>query len=470
MWRPVQSAFGICTHICYIVALACAGCVVYTDDLLLAEGAGSGLTTEAPVDTSETDAAPDPTGGASSEPAGPAPVPQAPAPPTPGQMPADETDAEEPNEEPAASLEPAATDAPAADDECPNSDKTEPGQCGCDVEDTDSDGDDTPDCLDECVDDPDKTEEGFCGCGEADDDRDGDETPNCLDECPDDPDKTEAGGCGCGEVDIDDDADGDGVFDCVDECPDDPDKSEPGACGCGYPDTAVGEEAICDVLSSALVHRYDFTGSSANVADRAGNADGTVNNTNLAGGQLTLAGDDQYVDLPTNVLSGLVDATVEVWVTWSGEDLWQRIFDFGSSDGAAGAQGTATSSLFLTPASLGDGGDTGLRVGFRALDQDEVTIALLDPFPTNVEVVVAVVVDDTNDTLSLYSDGKQMGQVELPYSLEDIDFANTWIGQSQFEQDLNFVGAINEFRIYSRALGEAELSYSYEQGTDPSFF
>jgi hypothetical protein len=51
-----------------------------------------------------------------------------------------------------------------------NPDKTEPGQCGCDLPDTDTDGDGTADCIDECPDDADKSEPGECGCGVPDED------------------------------------------------------------------------------------------------------------------------------------------------------------------------------------------------------------------------------------------------------------------------------------------------------------
>ncbi|MCP4845405.1 MAG: hypothetical protein GY901_09935, partial [Actinomycetia bacterium] len=48
----------------------------------------------------------------------------------------------------------------------------------------DSDGDGTPDCLDDCENDPDKTEPGECGCGVADTDMDGDGIADCNDPCP----------------------------------------------------------------------------------------------------------------------------------------------------------------------------------------------------------------------------------------------------------------------------------------------
>lgn len=120
-------------------------------------------------------------------------------------------------------------------DECPNDpNKTEPGECGCGVPETDSDNDGTPDCIDDCPDDPNKTIPKICGCGTPETDRDNDGTPDCVDACPDDPNKTRPMECGCGVVDQD--SDGDKVLDCDDLCPNDPNKSMPGSCGCGVSD------------------------------------------------------------------------------------------------------------------------------------------------------------------------------------------------------------------------------------------
>jgi len=103
-------------------------------------------------------------------------------------------------------------------DECPfNPDKMAPGQCGCDIPDTDSDDDGTADCNDGCPDDPDKVEPGQCGCGEPDTDTDEDGTADCNDECPDDPDKIEPGDCGCGKPD--EDRNHNGISDCLESKP-----------------------------------------------------------------------------------------------------------------------------------------------------------------------------------------------------------------------------------------------------------
>ncbi len=50
-----------------------------------------------------------------------------------------------------------------------------------------------------------------------DTDSDNDGTPNCNDQCPNDPLKLAPGVCGCGVPDTD--SDKDGILDCVDNCP-----------------------------------------------------------------------------------------------------------------------------------------------------------------------------------------------------------------------------------------------------------
>jgi hypothetical protein len=79
----------------------------------------------------------------------------------------------------------------------PGAPKTEPGACGCNVLDTDRDGDHVPDCLDPCFQDESKVDPGICGCGIQDIDTDHDGIPDCADACPTDPAKTRVGVCGC---------------------------------------------------------------------------------------------------------------------------------------------------------------------------------------------------------------------------------------------------------------------------------
>ncbi|MEC9157287.1 MAG: hypothetical protein VYB77_04070, partial [Planctomycetota bacterium] len=121
-------------------------------------------------------------------------------------------------------------------------DKADPGQCGCGIAETDSDGDGVSDCID--------------GCPGMDDllDTDQDGTPDCLDGCPEDPNTSTPGVCGCG-VD-DSDADGDGLPDCLfgkdNNCPAGqiPDCDGSGECG---PANWLGD-GFCD----GILQDYDL--------------------------------------------------------------------------------------------------------------------------------------------------------------------------------------------------------------------
>jgi hypothetical protein len=326
--------------------------------------------------------------------------------------------------------------------------------------------------LDCCPDDPDKTEPGVCGCGVEDSDSDSDEVLDCLDECPDDPDKSEPGDCGCGTPDLDDDSDG--TANCLDACPQDPGKTEPGICGCGFADEQTG----CLGLRDALIHRYSFAGSGTTVTDLVGDADGTVINTELNdSGTLELAGttSDQYVDLPNGLVSGLVDASFEVWFTWNGStsnyDDWQRIFDFGSSDGNEGAQGVGTTYIFLSPRN----GIVPKAIVFAYTINGslaEIPVIASDPAQNGVVTHLVAVIDDNNDRLRLYVNGEPNPSqgVSFTGALSAINDVNNWLGRSQYSPDREFGGSLHEFRIYNAALSAEQIQVSYAAGPDPAFF
>jgi len=126
-------------------------------------------------------------------------------------------------------------------------------------------------------------------------------------------------------------------------------------------------------LRAALVHRYSFDGTGTVATDSVGAADGTVVGARLARtGSVVLAGGstDQYVDLPNGIIHPLIDATIEVWLTWDGGTGWQRIFDFGSSNAPEGSRGGAVTTLFLTPEGGGPGGMIGAFAGVDAAQSE----------------------------------------------------------------------------------------------------
>ena len=154
--------------------------------------------------------------------------------------------------------------------------KTDPGQCGCGVAETDTDSDGTADCLDGCPDDVFKTDPGQCGCGIAETDTDADGTADCIDGCPDDVLKTDPGQCGCGVAETD--TDSDGTADCIDGCPDDVLKTDPGQCGCGVAETDSDSDGTADCLDDCPddVLKTDPGQCGCGVAETDSDSDGTA--------------------------------------------------------------------------------------------------------------------------------------------------------------------------------------------------
>jgi hypothetical protein len=129
--------------------------------------------------------------------------------------------------------------------------KVQPGVCGCNVSEQDSDGDSTPNCQDACPADSQKTTPGLCGCGTSEIDSDLDLAPNCIDQCPNDSLKVSPGTCGCGIPETD--PANNGSINCVDLCPSNPQKGSPGVCGCGAADVDLNANGVFDCkLNSEL--------------------------------------------------------------------------------------------------------------------------------------------------------------------------------------------------------------------------
>jgi hypothetical protein len=292
-----------------------------------------------------------------------------------------------------------------------------------------------------------------------------------IDCCPDDDDKLDPGGCGCGVADVD--GDGDEVLDCVDECPDDREKSTPGTCGCGSPDELADGGLTCSDLVDALEHRYRFEGNGVTITDSAGDRDGLLIGASLTGtGTCVLAGgtSEQYIDLPNGIISGLTNATIELWLDWDGQGVWPRIFDFGTTSSAAeGSQGVGSTFIYLTPNPDPATGVV-MRLVYATMGTTGQTVAeATELFPSDGVHHVAAVFDDSNDQMRLYLDGELEGTAVFTGTLSSITDVNNWFGRSQFIADAELGGALHEARIYDAALTDEQVEFSFEQGSDPSF-
>jgi hypothetical protein len=229
-------------------------------------------------------------------------------------------------------------------------------------------------------------------------------------------------------------------------------------------DAGAGGGPEPSLRGDALIHRYSFDGMGTLVWDSKGGAHGITVNTELAGmGVLELEGLGtlQHVELPDGLVSGLGDASFEVWITWHGGDVWQRVFDFGSNFLAPNGVYSGARYLFLTPS---DG--ERLRAVMSTAGAGEAEIVLWGASAVVVDRLtqLAVVVDDVHDTFTLYRDGVLEASSPLALRLAEIDDVNNWLGRSQFETDAELGATVHEFRIYDVALNADEIRASFEAG------
>ena len=212
--------------------------------------------------------------------------------------------------------------------------------------------------------------------------------------------------------------------------------------------------APADPGNDGLVAQYLMEG---NLQDGSGNGnDGTpMGDPTYADGPagygqvLNMDGTNDYVDLPIGpTIATLTDTTVATNVYFGGgSGAWQRLFDFGSGTSRymffCPRTGTAGNMNFVVRGSTGAeqivDGPTPLSVGWHH---------------------VAVTIDTQATTTTIYVDGEPVasgGTAQLPRDMGVT--TQNWIGRSQYSADAYFLGSIDDFRIYDRALSAAEVRY-----------
>jgi uncharacterized repeat protein (TIGR03806 family) len=257
------------------------------------------------------------------------------------------------------------------------------------------------------------------------------------------------------------------------------------------------------------IRRWDFntaagTASSGTVfLDAATGETATVrgNGATTNGSQLVLPGGTNgtqtasaisaYLELPNGFVSARKNLSLEAWVTPLSSKFWQRVFDFGNCtvthganalpgeiiDSAAAPAGfQANDNLFLSlnidntlgshriAGKLNAGAETGINT-----DLSSVTA-------TNSEYHFVMTVEDkvgaggiNGCRVKWYRDSILRGSVDLAYRLADMEDVNNWIGRSNWSADQNSHMAINELRVYDRAITRQEINASFAAGANVIF-
>ncbi len=285
-------------------------------------------------------------------------------------------------------------------------------------------------------------------CDDPERDRDEDGTPDCYEDCPDQPLKTTPGICGC-------------------EFPDD---DTDGVAGCVNLLDVLVHRYPFDGTGTIVVNSK---GSADGVLVGGATLDGSGAVT-LGGGRR-----GEYVDLPNGILSENASVTLEAFVRWSGGSPWQRIFDFGDDgSGTEGSRnGGGSSTYFFLTTQIPDDSAEGpvARVAYQKGGGVEAQVDAKRGFPYGVVTHVAVTFDYLSKTLALYMDGSLegahafTGDNEVQIRLSEVNDINSWLGRSLYVADSDFGGLIYEFRIYSQALSAEQVLTSYRAGPDAAY-
>ncbi|OHB67182.1 MAG: hypothetical protein A2Y77_04530 [Planctomycetes bacterium RBG_13_62_9] len=193
-----------------------------------------------------------------------------------------------------------------------------------------------------------------------------------------------------------------------------------------------------------------------NIDDTSGNGlNGTLSNGPTfidgaagMGKALSFDGTDDFATLPIGtLLSTLSDITIATWSDYSGTGgAWQRMFDFGSG---------TTIYLFLTP----NMASNQMRIAIRTATVGEQIITASRAVPTGWHHI-ALTMDSATMTMKLYLDGEIVASGATTLLPKDMGVTTqNWLAKSQYSADASYKGALDDFRLYNRALSKGEVMY-----------
>ncbi len=222
--------------------------------------------------------------------------------------------------------------------------------------------------------------------------------------------------------------------------------------------TLTASLGFAAISNAALIHRYSFD---TDATDSIGSLDGTATaGTTFAGGQLVMDGADEWVDLSgaTLNIASFSEVTIEYWGTVTPNNAgFFSAFGFGAEGG-----GTGSSYLLLQP---NRAADTAYRAEITNVGFTNSAGFNGTPVTDTSEHHFAVTVDGT--TLTTYLDGNLVGSVAIgSHTLAGLGLTHARIGHGVFTGDPDYVGSINEFRIYDNVLSGAEVGSSFALGAD----
>jgi len=216
-------------------------------------------------------------------------------------------------------------------------------------------------------------------------------------------------------------------------------------------------------IQAGLLHRYSFTDGDSGAVDSIGGKHGTLEGgATIIGNAVQFDGNNDYVNLPDELITGFTSVTFEAWFTCAADSgTWTRIWDFGDTNFSSGA---GRNCLFFTPKS----GSSTFRYAISDADpgySHEENIET-SPTATGVPVYVTVVHNSTTGEVKLYVNGAWAKSGTFSIPLSSVNNVFSYLGKSTYTVDPLLKGSIDEFRIYNSTLTPGEIAQHYSDGPD----
>jgi len=225
-----------------------------------------------------------------------------------------------------------------------------------------------------------------------------------------------------------------------------------------------GEAGAGIVLPRATLfahYTFDTISTSATAEDSASNGKPATVTGNpvpvvVAGhidGAIRLdASKQQYVQLPGDILVGMEAVSISCWLQLESGAVWDRLFDFNAT--GAGNWFYFSPTGWNTAKMPAPGPGTHIAVKGPFVDPE---MMLDDVFPVGTWHHVAVVL--APPYLRYYLDGKLKSELtNMTVAPKDVGSTyQNWIGRSPYTGDPYLNGLVDDFRIFSGALTDAEV-------------
>lgn len=203
--------------------------------------------------------------------------------------------------------------------------------------------------------------------------------------------------------------------------------------------------------ASDLVAHWPMDGNANDISgnNHHGTIFGGVTPTSDHKGQPNAAyffnGTNGYIDVGDWELGGPM--TFAVWARWDALNNWSRIFDFGN--------GPESNNIYCTTYNTTDYIEFGFFIGqsyYNARTSSIITTGNWDFYVMSINNSVKI---------KLYKNGICCAEHNINNVPLNIIRANQYIGKSNWSSDGLFKGAMNDMRIYNRALTDNEVMSLY---------